>query len=132
MQEVIIACDVGLKRIGLATYTQGITLSLEPIIRKNRNQAASDLDLVLAKRKATHLVIGLPSEQDMINRIKHFANLLKFSGKIIFINEDYSSKDAMQNLFHLGKKSRQEAQKNGILDSLSAVEILKRYLQEHL
>lgn len=61
--SVIIACDVGLKRIGLATLLNGIVLPLEPIIRKNRNQAARDLREVLQMRGADKLIVGLPLYQ---------------------------------------------------------------------
>ncbi|PAF47830.1 Holliday junction DNA helicase RuvA [Helicobacter sp. 12S02634-8] len=133
---MIIACDVGLKRIGLAGLIGQIVLPLAPIIRKNRNQAALELSRFLEHKGAERLVVGLPelsSTQDgeMHQRIKHFIGLLSFGGEIIYINEDYSSVLAFENLFHMGKKSRQQACKNGKLDSLAACEILQRYITQH-
>lgn len=129
----LIACDVGLKRIGLATYQQGVVLPLEPILRINRNQAALALDSLLQERGATHLIIGLPSGgvagyKEMQRRIKHFASLLSFSGEIVYIDEDYSSKEAADFLSH----SRARKDKSGHLDSISACIILERFLRATL
>ncbi len=59
----IIACDVGLKRIGVAIYLQGIALPLPAILRKNRNQAARDLSSLLREQNADMLIVGLPMSE---------------------------------------------------------------------
>lgn len=59
----IIACDVGLKRIGVAIYLQGIALPLPAIFRKNRNQAARDLSNLLREQNADMLIVGLPMSE---------------------------------------------------------------------
>lgn len=174
--SVIIACDVGLKRIGLATLTNGIVLPLEPIIRKNRNQAARDLREVLQMRGANKLIVGLPlyqhtqdinlqnpqkeSQQTSQNpstdssnakssidfvdssldsstnptstRIKHFIGLLDCASmccEVVYVNEDFSSIIALENLSHTTKSARKKSTKDGRLDSLAACEILRRYLK---
>lgn len=173
--SVIIACDVGLKRIGLATFTNGIVLPLEPIIRKNRNQAARDLREVLQMRGVNKLIVGLPLYQDTqdINsqnpqkesqqtsqnptdsskaksgidfidssldsstnptsvRIKHFIGLLDCASmccEVVYVNEDFSSIIALENLSHTTKSARKKSAKDGRLDSLAACEILRRYLK---
>lgn len=170
--SVIIACDVGLKRIGLATFTNGIVLPLEPIIRKNRNQAARDLREVLQMRGANKLIVGLPLYQhtqdinlqnpqkesqqtsqnpstdssnakstiDFIDsstnptsvRIKHFIGLLDCASmccEVVYVNEDFSSIIALENLSHTTKSTRKKSVKDGRLDSLAACEILRRYLK---
>ena len=48
----------------------------------------------------------------------------------VYINEDYSSKESQSYITHLKKKSRQNANKDGRLDSLAACRILERYLLE--
>lgn len=168
---VIIACDVGLKRIGLATFTNGIVLPLEPIIRKNRNQAARDLREVLQMRGVNKLIVGLPLYQhaqdinsqnpqkeslqtsqnptdsskaksgiDFIDsstnptsvRIKHFIGLLDCASmccEVAYVNEDFSSIIALENLSHTTKSARKKSVKDGRLDSLAACEILRRYLK---
>ncbi|BDB65602.1 putative pre-16S rRNA nuclease [Helicobacter cinaedi] len=130
----ILACDVGLKRIGLAVYTQGIVLPLEPIIRKNRNQASSELSEILKTREIEILVVGLPSggvaeHSDTRKRILHFVGLVAFSGEIAYIDEDYTSLEALQSSAYMGVQNRLKIQKDGRLDSLSAAVILQRFLE---
>lgn len=130
----ILACDVGLKRIGLATLAQSVILPLPPIMRKNRNQASNALSQILAEREIDVLVVGIPNLGDeetheMERRIRHFISLVEFEGEIVYIDEALSSKIAQESLFELGKKERKEKIKNGELDSLSAMEILERYLK---
>ncbi|GAA7246766.1 Holliday junction resolvase RuvX [Helicobacter pylori] len=131
---MILACDVGLKRIGIATLLNGVILPLEAILRQNRNQASRDLSDLLREKNIQVLVVGKPNESyaDTNARIEHFIKLLDFKGEIVFINEDRSSIEAYENLEHLGKKNKRLAIKDGRLDSLSACRILERYYQQAL
>lgn len=52
------AIDVGLKRIGVATLVAGIALASEPIMRKNRDQAASDVSAMLKAKTRQSLLWG--------------------------------------------------------------------------
>lgn len=134
--EGIIACDIGLKRIGLATFIQGVILPLDPIIRYNRNQAARELNSFLLERNASLVLVGLPSggqaaHQDMRQRILHFVSLLEFNGGIQYVNEDYTSLEASEDIMHLPRKKRKNARHNGRLDSFSACKIMERYIEEN-
>ncbi|GAA8127622.1 Holliday junction resolvase RuvX [Helicobacter pylori] len=131
---MILACDVGLKRIGIAALLNGVILPLEAILRRNRNQASRDLSDLLREKNIQVLVVGKPNESyvDTNARIEHFIKLVDFKGEIVFINEDRSSIEAYENLEHLGKKNRRLAIKDGRLDSLSACRILERYYQQVL
>lgn len=131
---MILACDVGLKRIGIAMLLNGVILPLEAILRQNRNQASRDLSDLLRKKDIQVLVVGKPNESyaDTHARIEHFIKLVDFKGEIVFINEDRSSIEAYENLEHLGKKNKRLAIKDGRLDSLSACRILERYYQQVL
>ncbi|WP_121069504.1 Holliday junction resolvase RuvX [Helicobacter pylori] len=131
---MILACDVGLKRIGIAVLLNGVILPLEAILRRNRNQASRDLSDLLREKNIQVLVVGKPNESyaDMNARIEHFIKLVDFKGEIVFINEDRSSIEAYENLEHLGRKNKQLAIKDGRLDSLSACGILERYYQQVL
>lgn len=131
----ILACDIGLKRIGLATQIQGILFPLKPILRKNRNQAAKELTDLLEQREISILVVGIPlldtnETHEMERRIRHFVSLIDFYGEIVYINEALSSKIAHESLMDLTTKERKEKIKNGDLDSFAAIEILKRYLSK--
>ncbi|EQL73658.1 Holliday junction resolvase RuvX [Helicobacter pylori] len=131
---MILACDVGLKRIGIAVLLNGVILPLEAILRRNRNQASRDLSDLLREKNIQVLVVGKPNESyaDTNARIEHFIKLVDFKGEIVFINEDRSSIEAYENLEHLGKKNKRLAIKDGRLDSLSACRILERYYQQVL
>ncbi|GAA6984119.1 Holliday junction resolvase RuvX [Helicobacter pylori] len=131
---MILACDVGLKRIGIAALLNGVILPLEAILRQNRNQASRDLSDLLREKNIQVLVVGKPNESytDTNARIEYFIKLLDFKGEIVFINEDRSSIEAYENLGHLGKKNKRLAIKDGRLDSLSACRILERYYQQVL
>ncbi|WP_231227128.1 Holliday junction resolvase RuvX [Helicobacter pylori] len=131
---MILACDVGLKRIGIAALLNGVILPLEAILRQNRNQASRDLSDLLREKNIQVLVVGKPNESytDTNARIEHFIKLVDFKGEIVFINEDRSSIEAYENLEHLGKKNKRLAIKDGRLDSLSACRILECYCQQVL
>ncbi|WP_100948917.1 Holliday junction resolvase RuvX [Helicobacter pylori] len=131
---MILACDVGLKRIGIAVLLNGVILPLEAILRRNRNQASRDLSGLLREKNIQVLVVGKPHESyaDTNARIEHFIKLVDFKGEIVFINEDRSSIEAYENLEHLGRKNKRLAIKDGRLDSLSACRILERYYQQVL
>ncbi|CAE10894.1 Holliday junction resolvase RuvX [Wolinella succinogenes] len=124
---MIIAVDIGLKRLGVAQYAAGVALPLDPILRKNRHQAARDLDLLLKEKGAQKLVAGIPKEgsssEEMERRIRHFIGLLEFRGEVCFVDESYSSKEAFELL-----RGRSRDRRDGKLDSLSALVILERYL----
>lgn len=121
---MIVAIDVGLKRIGVAfAPNKVLVLPSEPILRKNRVQAANDTLKMLKEKNAKTLIVGLPkggsSEDEMQRRIKHFISLVGFDGEIIYQDEAYSSFEASA----LVKDKR-----DGKFDSIAAMIILKRYL----
>lgn len=130
----LLSCDIGLKRIGVAIHTQDITLPLPPILRKNRVQASLELSNLLKDREIDTLIVGIPQSEreeeihEMERRIRHFISLVSFEGEIVYVDESYSSAEALDRLKTLGKKERSEKVKNGELDSLSAMIILERYL----
>lgn len=147
---MIFGVDFGLKRIGLATITENIIIPLPPIIRKNRKQASKELQQVLAAYTSGNissatLVFGIPlhATQDFYNetqdskidemkrRVQHFLGLINFKGKVLFIDESYSSQEAEMRLQDRRYKARHDARKNGILDSISASIILERFLEKY-
>ncbi|MFV0481986.1 MAG: Holliday junction resolvase RuvX [Campylobacteraceae bacterium] len=120
--------DIGLKRIGVALcLDENIVTPQNAILRKNRNQAASEVDNFLNEWQIDTLVVGLPNEgesaDEMQRRIKHFVSLLNFKNKVVFMAEDFSSYEAKERMRGITKQK-----KDGKIDSLSAVIILERYL----
>jgi len=70
--------DVGLKRIGVAICLDGtVVLPQDAILRKNRNQAAKDINTFLAEWGIDKLIVGLPkggsSEEEKEEISKEFS-----------------------------------------------------------
>ncbi len=123
--EKIIAIDVGLKRIGIAyTPNASVVVPLPAIIRKNRNQAAKEIEKILKEYNADILVVGLPmTNEEMQIRIKHFVNLIDFKGKIEFVDESYTSAIIEEKM-----KGKIKYKRDGRVDSLVAKMLLERFL----
>ena len=123
------AMDLGLKRIGLAYSPDGkLTTPLPAVIRKNRNQAASEVQAALDEWKAESFVIGIPmsdpdTQAEMRRRVAHFLGLLKFDGEVFYQDEDDSSLEAEEMM-----KGDIRYKRDGRIDSLAAKIILERYL----
>ncbi|WP_238699037.1 RuvX/YqgF family protein [Helicobacter sp. MIT 05-5294] len=155
--QIILALDIGLKRIGIAKAIQNIALPISPILRKSRNQAAKEVSQLIIESKADLLLVGIPITDSSLNldsnthipladnpniaqaadnpilemqrRIRHFVNLLEIPKDlpILFLDESFSSFEALQQLED--KKMRKRAHsRDGTLDSLAALVILERYL----
>jgi len=122
----IVAIDVGLKRIGVAYNPfSDIVLPLNAIIRKNRNQAAREVEKILKEKNAKILVVGLPmTNKEMQIRIKHFVSLIGFDGKIEFVDESYTSSIVEEEI-----KGKIKYKRDGRVDSLVAKMLLERYLK---
>ena len=122
----IMAIDVGLKRIGVAyTPDEKVVIPLSAVIRKNRNQASKEVSNLLKEWGIEKLVVGIPfTNEDTSNRIKHFTNLLQFDGEIVFQDESFSSVEVEEMI-----KGEIKYKRDGRIDSLSAKNILERYLK---
>jgi putative Holliday junction resolvase len=123
-----ICIDLGLKRIGLAySAHKDIVTPLPAVIRKNRNQASSDVKKVIDEWEVDRVVVGVPlggsSEAEMKRRIEHFMNLVDFKGEIFYQDEAGSSLEA-ENMI----KGEMKYIRDGRIDSISAMVILQRFL----
>ncbi len=124
--------DVGLKRIGTAICLDGQTvLPQNAILRKNRNQAARDVNTFLKEWEIEKLIVGLPrggsSEEEMERRIKHFVSLLELSIPVVYVDEQGSSFEAKEMTAGAFRHKR-----DGRIDSVAAQIILERYLDQKL
>lgn len=121
--------DLGLKRIGLAFSPNGeIVTPLPGIMRKNRNQAALEVQSALDTWEIDTFIIGLPmsdptTQAEMRRRITHFLSLLNFTGEVLYEDEDDSSLEAEEQM-----KGDIRYKRDGRIDSLAAKIILERYL----
>ena len=125
MGKKLASIDIGLKRIGMAIcVASDIVTPIEPILRKNRNQASNDTLKALKEWEIDTLIVGYPaSSEEMQRRIDHFLTLLEFDGEIIKQNEDMSSIEAEEMM-----KGQIKYKRDGRVDSLAAKIILERYL----
>lgn len=125
MADKLASIDVGLKRIGVALCLhESIVTPQEAILRKNRNQAANDVNAFLKEWEITKLIVGFPSSsEDTQNRIKHFVNLLELTIPYEFQEENLSSIEAEEMI-----KGEIKYKRDGRVDSLAAKIILERYL----
>ncbi len=121
------AVDVGLRRIGVAVSDGKVVFPQYAILRKNRNQAARDVDAFLREWGTEILVVGVPkggeSEAEMKRRIEHFVSLLDFSGEVVYQDEYGSSAEAKERMQGITRQKR-----DGKIDSIAAQIILERYL----
>lgn len=117
--------DIGLKRIGIAIcLASNIVTPQNAILRKNRNQAAKDVNTFLKEWEIEKLIVGFPSaSDDMQKRIHHFVNLLELNIPYELQEENMSSIEAYDLM-----KGEIKYKKDGRLDSLAAKIILERYL----
>ncbi|MGH2328150.1 Holliday junction resolvase RuvX [Campylobacter taeniopygiae] len=120
-----LALDVGLKRIGVALCIDKIALPLDAVIRKNRNQAATEIKKILQEYDISLLIVGIPkggsSEDEMQRRIQHFVSLVEFEKEVIYVDESGTSKEALK--FQRANTRK----KDGKLDSLAAFIMIRDY-----
>jgi putative Holliday junction resolvase len=125
----IASLDIGLKRIGCAIcFDEKTVIPQNAILRKNRNQAARDVDSFLKAYEIDTLVVGLPkggeSEEEMKRRIEHFVSLLGYEKTLIYQDEYGSSHEAKELMKGVIKQKR-----DGKVDSMAAKIILERWLE---
>ena len=125
----ILALDLGLKRIGVAYSPDGsLALTLNAVIRRNRDQAAAEVRSLLAEYAVDRLVVGVPiggrSEEVMRLRALHFVSLLG-AMPLSFQDESDSSIEAAERSAGMFGRA-----KDGRLDSLAAQIILERFLAD--
>jgi len=125
MSKKYASIDIGLKRIGCAvSLMSDIVNPQDAILRKNREQASRDVDKFLEDWQIDTLVVGYPeSSEDMRPRVEHFVKLLKFTGEIVFQNENLSSQEAKELT-----RGEIKHKRDGRIDSIAAKIILERYL----
>ena len=122
--EKIIGIDVGLKRIGVAFSNGSVVVPLPAVIRKNRNQAANEVLKKIKEYDASIVVVGIPeTNEEMQRRIKHFVSLLDFNGKIVYVDESYTSAEVEEEI-----KGVIKHKKDGRIDSLVAKKLIEKFL----
>lgn len=127
MSLKLASIDIGLKRIGIAICLGSNVVTVQKaILRKNRNQAAHDVNLFLKEWEIDKLIVGYPSaNEDMQKRIKHFVSILELNIPYEFQEENMSSIEAEDLI-----KGEIKYKRDGRIDSIAAKIILERYLNK--
>lgn len=126
--------DVGTKRIGVAlSDPQGIIAQgLTTIERKSLVQDLENLNFLIKKFSVRKIVVGLPRRTD--GRLSEMGiDALNFAEKlkgitglpVVTMDEFYTTKEAERVLIQGGVRRKERRQ---VIDKLSAVLILQRYL----
>lgn len=121
-----LALDIGLKRVGVALcIDEKIALPLKAVLRQNRKQAAEVIKALIVEHRISLLIVGIPkgssSEEEMSKRVLHFVTLLEFKGEVKFVDESFTSKEALK--FGVANSRK----KDGKLDSLAALLMIREY-----
>lgn len=121
-----LALDIGLKRVGIALCVDSkVAIPLNAVFRKNREQAASEIKALIKEHSIALLIVGVPkgatSEEEMSKRVRHFVSLLEFTGEVRFVDESFTSKEALK--FGVANSRK----KDGKLDSLAALVMMREY-----
>ena len=133
MGKRALALDVGDKRIGIA-YSDPLGISLNPLpFIENNEKVFEKLSKLIKDYDVGTLVVGLPltlkgEEGEQAKKTKKFVeNLKNFISediKIEFIDERFTTALAEKHLKESSKRSKRKKK----LDSVSAMYILKTYL----
>ncbi|MCP5047101.1 MAG: Holliday junction resolvase RuvX [bacterium] len=133
----LLAIDFGMKRIGFAIGNTGIGTAtpIDPVTRKNSKQVIAYIKELVTDYDITGIVVGYPLHMDgtrssTTEQVEHFTRRLKKtfepSVTVQWVDERLSSFEAEEELkaIKLSLKKRK-----GIVDSMSAVVILRRFME---
>lgn len=131
----IVAIDYGMKRCGMA-MTDVLRLSINPLPTVIQDQLMTTIDQILAQEEIDIIVFGESRHKDgnltaVGRKVQEIiARLIKKYPHIHFdlIDESYSSQQALSTLIESGVKKKKRRDK-GTIDQMSAVIILKNYLE---
>lgn len=133
----IISIDYGLKRTGLAVTDPGqlIATALETV---ETSKLLSYLQNYILRETVEKFILGLPKnlqnqDTDITENVRRFAEVLTESFPaipVIFWDERFTSKMAMQSMISSGMKKK-DRQVKGNIDKISAVIILQSYMSQY-
>lgn len=131
----IIGIDFGKNRSGLA-MTDVLQISINPIGAFTDNELELHLKEILSVGDIEDIAVGWPTHIDgnepaLCKKINKWINkMIHWSKDIVIhkIDESYTSSEA-RTLMNVSNKSNKHKKLKGNLDALSAVLIIKRYLE---
>ena len=132
----LIGIDYGRKRCGIA-ITDPLKISINPFPALEPSELLGFLKDYISREEVEKLLIGWPTHKDgtetyLVKEISDF--LSKFAKlfpeiSIIKVDESFSSAEARQLVFQSNLKKKKRKDKT-LIDQLSAVIIVKRYLED--
>jgi putative Holliday junction resolvase len=133
----ILAIDLGTKRTGIAV-TDTLNILANPLITIETSKIVEFLNGYFAKEEVDTIVLGYPIRLDgtpnemtpRVISLKGRLSKLYPSKKIVFVDERFTSKMAMQSMIAMGSKKKDRKEKAGNLDKVSAAIILQSYLEQ--
>ena len=135
--RTFLSIDYGTRRIGLAKSDPlGIIASaLKTLEVKSRREAVQKVGEVITEIQPNAIVIGYPrhvsgDRSPMCDEIDRFLSELasEWNGTVHKVDEEYSSSEAVELIREGGKRP---GKKKGKIDTMAAVVILRRFLEEH-
>ena len=135
----IMGIDFGLVRVGIAiTDKLHIAISTGPTLIYTDFNFWNNIKKLILEKKIGCIVLGIPYEENeehpMRKHIEDFERKLKLKLYELSLNipiehqdESYTSRDAVNTMFEIGKKKKQRSRK-GNTDAIAAGLILKEWL----
>lgn len=139
MQPRIIAIDFGLKRCGLA-ISGPLGISLNPLDTINSEELVDGLESLCKEYDVATLVFGDSQHKDGVEnkQVKQQSKIIailknRLDPNIVIdsIDESFTSFEAKQLIFQSGIKKKERRNKS-LVDKVSAVLILQRYIESKL
>lgn len=130
----MMAIDLGEKRIGIAFSDpyRMVAKAHGVIKRKSRKEDFARYNHLISEKKATLLVMGLPtyldgSDSDQTRWVRHYTADLAthISIPIVFQDEAHTSQEAEETL----RLRKQWRKKSNELDAIAAAHILHKYME---
>lgn len=133
----ILAIDLGTKRTGIAV-TDTLNILANPLTTIETYKIVEFLNGYFAKEEVGTIVLGYPIRLDgtanemtpRVISLKARLSKLYPDKKIVFVDERFTSKMAMQSMIAMGSKKKDRKEKAGNLDKVSAAIILQSYLEQ--
>ena len=134
----ILGIDYGKKRCGIA-ITDTLQISINPVSIVDTENLLDEVKQLLISNEIGIILIGWPLhadgiEMELCKPIQKFINRCQYQFpklNIIKVEEEFTSKEASE-IIHLSGRSKKFKKQKQNLDSLSAVLIIKRYLDSKI
>ena len=133
--SLLLALDVGDKRVGVAMAAAGSTIATpHATLLRAAGRAEREILALISRHKVERLIVGLPlsdsgEKNEQCLKVESFCRRLqkRIDIEIVFVDEYASSHEAEELLRRAGNSGKQ-LKKSGLLDAASAAIILQAYI----